>query len=101
MKRTIAVLCLLSAVVAFASQSERTPTDAVTKIRDEGLNRSQVNETMFWLADAYGPRRNGPPALEQAGHGAVKQLQQWGVSNVHRERWTFGKPWSLAAFHAT
>src|SRR5262249_22760583 len=39
--------------------------------------------------------------FEQAGDWAVKQLQEWGVSNVHKERWQFGKRWSLSSFHAT
>ena len=56
---------------------------------------------MFWLADANGPRLNGSPGFEQAGDWAVKQLQAWGVSNPHKERWAFGKSWSLASFHTT
>src|SRR2546428_12248209 len=101
MKRTIAVMALLFAVASFAAQTERPQTDAIAKIRDEGLNRSQVGDTMFWLADAYGPRLNGSLAFEQAGDWAVKRLQEWGISNVHKERWVFGKRWSLQAFHAT
>ena len=101
MKRTIAIIAVLSAAISIAAQTQRDQSDAVAKIRVEGLNHSEVTETMFWLADAYGPRLNGSPGFEQAGDWAVKQLQQWGVSNVHKERWKFGKRWSLQAFHAT
>lgn len=101
MKRTIVIFGLFFAAASLAGQSGTAPNQAVARIRDEGLNRSQVTETMFWLADAYGPRLNGSPAFEQAGDWAVRQLQNWGVSNVHKERWKFGRRWSLAAFHAT
>src|SRR4051812_10177366 len=101
MKRSIAVIAVFCVVVSLAAQGERAQSDAIAKIRDEGLNRSQVHETLFWLADAYGPRLNGSPGFEQAGDWAVKQLQSWGVSNVRKERWAFGKSWSLTSFHAT
>jgi hypothetical protein len=31
----------------------------------------------------------------------VKQLQSWGLANVKKERFTFGRGWSLVKFHAT
>ncbi len=89
-------------VTALAAQGvERVDTDAITKIREEGLKRSQVMEHMFWLTDAYGPRLTGSPGFEQAGDWAVKTLQSWGLQNVRKERFAFGKGWSLVKFHAT
>ena len=58
-------------------------------------------DTMFWLTDRYGPRLMGSPEFEEAGDWAVKQLQSWGVANVHKERFAFGNGWSLVNFHAT
>ena len=89
-------------VALLATQSTET-IDAATiaKIRDEGLNRSQVMETMFWLTDRYGPRLVGSPEFEEAGDWTVKQLQAWGVQNVRKERFPIGKGWSLVNFHAT
>ena len=89
-------------VALLATQSSET-VDAATiaKIRDEGLNRSQVMETMFWLTDRYGPRLVGSPETEEAGDWTVKQLQAWGVQNVRKERFPIGKGWSLVNFHAT
>src|SRR4029450_13725476 len=95
---------VLVAVAAFAAslvaaQSEKVDTATLAKIRDEGLNRSQVMETMFWLTDRYGPRLTGSPGFEQAGDWAVKQLQKWGVQNVHKERWQFGRGWQVQEVH--
>ena len=58
-------------------------------------------ETIFWLSDRYGPRLTGSPEFEEAGDWAVKQLQAWGVKNVRKERFAFGRGWSIAKFHAT
>lgn len=90
----------VAGVVAGRPQ-ESIDTATVAKIRDEGLNRSQAMGALFWLADRYGPRLNASPEFEQAGDWAVEQLQHWGVADAHKERWSFGKGWSLTGFHAT
>jgi len=82
------------------AQSEKIDAPMVAKIRDEGLNRSHVMDHMEWLSDVYGPRLTGSPGFEAAGQWAVKTLAGWGLSNVHQERWSFGKGWSLVHFAA-
>jgi carboxypeptidase Q len=104
MKRLFVVVCACVAieVVALAGQpTERVDTAAIAKIRTEGLEKSQVMDTMFWLTDRYGPRLTGSPYFEEAGDWAVKTLQSYGVENVHKERWKFGRGWTLTSFHAT
>ena len=71
-----------------------------TKIRDEGLNRSQALEHVSWLADVYGPRLQGSPAMRQAADWVTKKLTSWGLANVHQETWPFGKGWRLVRFSA-
>jgi hypothetical protein len=72
MKRTTILLLSILAVVAGAAAQAPEPVDnaAIAKIRDEGLNRSQVMETMFWLTDRYGPRLTGSKEFEEAGDWA-------------------------------
>jgi carboxypeptidase Q len=101
MKRSTLLMTVLLTVALAAQTSESVDTAAIAKIRDEGLNRSKVMDTMFWLTDRYGPRLTGSPEFEEAGDWAVKQLQEWGVVNVRKERFAFGRGWSLAKFHAT
>jgi hypothetical protein len=99
----------LAAIVAVGSvpglgarqAAERVDAAAVARIRDEGLNRSQALDTVFWLTDRYGPRLTGSPDFEEAGDWAVKRLTAWGVANVRKERFAFGRGWSLVRFHAT
>src|SRR5688572_3524077 len=103
MKRVLAVFatCLFAGALAAQTPAERIDAAAIAKIRDEGLNRSKVMDTMFWLTDRYGPRLTGSPWFEEAGDWAVKQLADWGVSNSRKERFTFGRGWTLVNFHAT
>ncbi|HEX6322909.1 MAG TPA: M20/M25/M40 family metallo-hydrolase [Vicinamibacterales bacterium] len=97
-----AAFCLVLAFTAAAAAQGPEPVDlaAVQKIRAEALERSQVMETLFWLTDRHGPRLTGSPGFEQAGDWAVKQLQDWGVQNVRKERFPFGQGWSLRRFSA-
>src|SRR4029079_16799192 len=102
--RRLAIGLLATAALTgalFAQSSENIDTAAIAKIRDEGLNRSQVMETMFWLTDRYGPRLVGSPEFEEAGEWAMQQLTQWGGQNSRKERFPIARQWSLAGFHAT
>src|SRR5207247_10316427 len=62
--------------------------------------RSQVMDHVSWLSDVYGPRLTGSPAIQQASEWAMKTFTDWGLANVHQERWKFGKGWSLVRFSA-
>jgi hypothetical protein len=90
-------------VVAYPSAqapSEKLDYATIERIREEGLNRSQVMDHISWLSDVYGPRLTGSPAISQAADWAAKKLGEWGLANVHRETWAFGKGWSLVRFSA-
>ena len=78
------------------------PLDHATlaAIRDEGLRGSQAMDHISWLSDVYGPRVTGTPAIEQARAWAMERLREWGLANVHEERFAFGYGWSLERFHA-
>jgi hypothetical protein len=83
------------------ARADETPDYAmIGKIREEGLNRSQVMDHISWLSDVYGPRLTGSPAIKQAGEWALKKFNDWGLANAHQETWPFGKGWSLVRFSA-
>jgi carboxypeptidase Q len=70
------------------------------RIRDEGMQRSQVMDIVSWLADVKGPRLTGSPGFKAAGDWTIETLKKWGMSNVHYEPWSFGRGWSLERFSA-
>jgi carboxypeptidase Q len=101
MRRTAVIaLAVLTAIGFVQAQTEKNDYATIGRIRDEGLNRSQVMDHVSWLSDVYGPRLTGSPAIQQASEWAMKKFTEWGLTNVHQERWKFGKGWSLVRFSA-
>jgi carboxypeptidase Q len=75
--------------------------DPIARIRDEGLNRSQVMQTLSYLTDVIGPRLTGSPNLRRANEWTQHRLTEWGLVNAHLEAWgPFGRGWSLERFSA-
>jgi hypothetical protein len=73
----------------------------IARIRDEGLNRSQVMETLTYLCDVIGPRLTGSPNLRRANEWTRDRLSSWGLAQAHLEEWgPFGRGWSLQRFSA-
>src|SRR5262249_6788446 len=89
------ILCLALPIAA-QMQQERIDLDAIYKIKDEGLNRSQVMDTMSWICDVYGPRLTNSPNIKAAAEWVKKRLVEYGLVDVKLEPWTnpFGRGWS-------
>ena len=103
MKRTATLFLLIVSIAAFPraqAPAEKLDYETIGRIRDEGLNRSQVMDHISWLADVYGPRLTGGPGIMQAGDWTLKKFAEWSLSNPHRETFQFGKGWSLERFSA-
>jgi carboxypeptidase Q len=89
-----AVGALLLMAAPLAAQ-EKVDAAAIDKIKEEGLNHSQVMETASWLTDVFGSRLTGSPAIKSAGEWAAKQLTEWGAVNAKLEPWGyFGRGWT-------
>jgi hypothetical protein len=86
-----AVLLLTQAVFA----QEVVDLDMVNRIRDEGLNRSEVMETVGYLTDVIGPRLTGSPGFKKANEWARDRLQEWGLENARIDEWDFGRGWDF------
>ena len=77
------------------------PNDPIQRIRDEGMNRSQVMQTLSYLSDVIGPRLTASPGMKRANEWTRDQLTKWGLQNAHLEAWgPFGRGWTLKRFSA-
>ncbi len=77
------------------------PTDPVQRIREEGMNRSQVMQTLVYLTDVIGPRLTNSPGMKRANEWTRDRLTAWGLQNARLEAWgPFGRGWSLRRFSA-
>lgn len=82
---------------------QRAPdaNDPIARIKDEGLQRSHVMETLSYLSDVIGPRLTGSPNMKRANDWTRDQLTKWGLQNAHLEPWgPFGRGWVLKDFSA-
>ncbi|MDT7781218.1 MAG: carboxypeptidase [Acidobacteriota bacterium] len=83
------------------AQATPDPNDPIRRIRDEGLNRSQVMQTLNQLANVIGPRLTGSPGMRRANEWTRDRLTQWGLQNAQLEPWgAFGRGWVLKSFSA-
>ena len=79
----------------------RDPNDPTERIKDEGMNRSQVMQTLSYLSDVIGPRLTNSPNMKRANEWTRDQMTKWGMANAHLEAWgPFGRGWSLKRFSA-
>src|SRR2546423_225796 len=83
------------------AQPTPDPNDPVQRIRDEGLNRSQLMQTLNYLTNVIGPRLTGSTNMKRANEWTRDKLTEWGLSNAHLEAWgPFGRGWTLKRFSA-
>jgi carboxypeptidase Q len=79
----------------------KDPNDPIERIIDEGINRSQVMQTLSYLSDVIGPRLTASPGMKRANEWTRDQLTKFGLQNAHLEAWgPFGRGWSLKRFSA-
>jgi hypothetical protein len=85
---------LLASAALAASPVAAAPND-VARIIDEGMNRSHVMLTASELMDGIGPRLTNSSNMRRAEDWAIAKFQSYGLSNVHREAFDFGRGWDL------
>lgn len=94
------VSCSLPAIVQ-AQAPERFDPEVMSKIKEEGTDRSKIMETISYLTDVHGPRLTGSPITKRAGEWTTAKLTEWGLENAHLEPWgPFGTGWTLEGFSA-
>ncbi len=93
----VPLLMLAGSVLA---QNENPDSSMMAKIRDEGMNHSQVMEIVFNLTDANGPRLMQSPGYFKAANWAKTKLASWGLVNANLEAWgNWGKGWELEKYY--
>jgi carboxypeptidase Q len=93
MRRKSLMLALLGSILCpLALAQERVDLNMIHRIKTEEFQNSQVMEIVYNLTDRYGPRLVNSPQFRAAGDWAVKQLNDWGLDNVHLEKWAANIP---------
>jgi len=86
---------MLTASAAFLAVPASAVTTDTARIIDEGMNRSQIMLNAHELFDDIGPRLTNSTNMRRAQEWAVRKFQGYGLSNVHREAYDFGRGWDI------
>jgi hypothetical protein len=102
MKKFLSLLITVFFLLPFTlhAQREKIDTAMVSKIKDEGFNRSQVMNILGMLTDVHGPRLTNSPGYKKAATYAKSTMESWGLQNVYFDTWDeeFGRGWELKKF---
>ncbi|MGF7149058.1 hypothetical protein FHS96_002700 [Sphingomonas zeicaulis] len=93
MRRTFLLLPLLALAAPAAAQE----ADELNRIIDEGLNHSEVMQTAQHLTDDIGGRMTNSPQMRQAEAWTAERFREWGLANVRKEGFPFGRGWWIAS----
>ena len=85
LKRKLAGAILLWAILlptltfgqATAPAVYTAPKEEIDKIKDEGMNRSQVMQTLSYLTDVIGGRLTNSPSMKRANEWTRDTMQKW------------------------
>jgi len=96
MRKLLTFTGLLVLSIHLWAQEEKVDIATIEKIRQEGLQHSQVMDIAFHLTDASGNRLTSSPGFFRAANYAKQQLTQWGLTGATLDPWgEFGKSWDL------
>ncbi len=88
-------------VTAAAAAQTPYPVDRemVAKIREEGLHRSQLPDTLSYMTDVLGGRLTNSAAMDRAQRWALEEMAEIGLENTAREPFmTYGASWDNEYF---
>lgn len=92
-----AILAASAALLAFAAAPPlcAAPVDGqtVNRIADAGFNHGEVVDTIQYLSDQIGGRMTNSPAMRKAEAWTQQKFTGWGLKNVHKEGFEFGRGW--------
>ncbi len=91
-----ATLALPTAAAAQSAASDRWPVDLemIAKIREEGLQRSQLANTFSYMTDVLGGRLTNSLDMERAQRWVVGEMERMGLTGVEREPFMdYGVSW--------
>ena len=99
MKALVVVALAIASPLAAQVVQERVDMTVAQRIRDEGLNRSQLPQLADTLTNVIGPRLTGSTGMKKANEWTAAEFRAWGLANVAVEPWgRFGRGWERVSF---
>lgn len=99
MKKTLVAMMMAGAALVAAPAGAQKADDA-NGIIDQGMNHSQVMVIAQEMTDGLGPRLTNSPGMRRAEQWALDKFNGWGLSNVRRDGFEFGRGWEIVSVSA-
>ncbi len=96
---TCAGLLLIASSPAQDMAGDKVDLDVLAQIKTEAYQHSQVMENLFYMSEVYGPRVTNSRNHRAAAEWAMKQMKEWGMQNVHLEKFPFGYGWQIKKYY--
>jgi hypothetical protein len=84
-------------LVLLARPAGAQQADDMNRIIDQGLNHSQVMQIAEYMDDRIGPRLTNSPQMRQAEAWTQSQFKSWGLRNVRKDGFAFGRGWTIVS----
>src|SRR3546814_9041388 len=88
-----------AALVAVPAAGQKA--DDTNRLIDQGMNHSQVMTIAQEMTDGLGPRLTNSPGMRRAEQWAIDKFNGWGLANVHRDGFEFGRGWERSEEHTS
>lgn len=69
--------------------------NVIEQIREEGFERSHMDQMAQYMTDVLGPRLTASPGIRKTQAWVIEKFEEWGLENINKESWgEFGQGWS-------
>src|SRR5438552_3902894 len=68
--------------------------DGISRMIEEGMQRSHVRADLAYLSDVIGPRLTGSPGMRRANDWTQQKFREYGMDRADLESWDFGVGWT-------
>ena len=84
-------------LIMLAGPAGAQQADDMNRVIDQGLNHSQVMQIAEHMDDRIGARLTNSPQMRQAEAWTQSQFKSWGLRNIRKEGFPFGRGWSIVS----
>src|SRR4030042_4589998 len=68
-----------------SGQNESVDLDVISKIKQEGMQNTDIDELAFWMSDYSGPRLTASEGWDRGAEWAKRKLEEYGLQDVRIE----------------